>query len=329
MFTVSERVKRIGAAFALAAASVPLAGIVPPVDPSLLAAPEYTPDLWNDVSNENLALFAKRHPRLIEKIVAIAFRMDKEKNAYLYWDNAHTDSARAYTAIRTLVDQSKTKDPELVFSLAAHYRLRTYEIAGAVADANEMYRPKGIQPFNNCLSYGVDDRDRGKEEKDYAATPGHRTLGWDAATKVGYFNRSEYAAFVYQTIRGNEADGMIFTGRKMESREGFYRAALYMRPAKQGADNMYESHEYHYIRQNRDGTWSQKFGGLNVIDTDHSGNIITDPTKADMGPYSFIGYFLVPKGGLDVGPPEEKATKPGTRPAYNSDEIIVIAPARP
>ena len=201
-------------------------------------------------------------------------------------------------------------------ALAMHYGVPLYEMVSALADTREMYQPKNIQPYNNCLSHSVDDRDIGKDQTDYAATPGHRTLGWDRATKIGFLNRAEYAAFVLQTIRGNEADGMIFTGKKMESREGFYRAALFVRPAKQGATGMHEGHEYHYMRQNRDGKWSQKFGALNVVDIDYDGNIITNPAKAAMGSYNFIGYFLVPKGGLDVGPPEEKATKAGTRPAW-------------
>lgn len=330
MFTVSAIAKSVGRSLAATFAFAALTSLSPPpVDPSLLAAFEYEPDLWNDVSNENLALFSQRHPRLIEKIAADAFKMDKEKGAYLYGQTANTKIERAYAAILTLADQTKQKNDQLVFSLAAYYRLPVYEIASALADVREMYRPKGIQPFNNCLSYSVGDRDVGREDKDYAASPGHRTLGWEQATRIGLFDRTEYAAFVRQTIRGNESDGMIFTGREIESREGFYRVALYARRAKEGATSMYEGHEYHYMRQNRDGTWSQKFGGLNVMNTDNSGNIITDPERADMGAYNFIGYFLVPRGGLDVGPPEEKATKPGTRPAWVATQMAALTPARP
>jgi hypothetical protein len=330
MFTVSDRIKRIGAAFALAGASMPLVSVAPPPgDPSLLAAPEYRPDLWNDVSNENLVIFNKRYASLVEKISRRAYEADKEKASYLYGHTAHTNIERAYTAIRTLADQSKQNTPDTAMALAAYYGGPVYEMVSALADARAMYRPKGIQPFNNCLSYSVDDRDVGKEEKDYAATPGHRTLGYAQATKIGFLKPMEYDAFVRQTIRGNESDGMIFTGTKMQSREGYYRVALFTRRAKEGATNMYEGHEYHYMRQNRDGSWSQKFGGLNVVNTDYSGKLLTNPMTAAMGPYNFTGYFLVPKGGLDVGPPEEKATKTGTRPAFDPAQIVVLAPARP
>jgi hypothetical protein len=315
-FAVSTGLKKAaritGAAFAAAA----LSSFAPAPDPSILAAPLYEPEKWNDVSNENLALFARRHSRLVETIARRSFEANKEDAAYLYKRTALSDMERAYNAIRTLAVQSQPKTPDTPMALSAYYGAPVYEIVSALADVREMYRPKNIQPYNNCLSHSVDDRDTGKDQKDYAATPGHRTLGWEAATKIGFFNRAEYGAFVRQTIRGNEADGMIFTGKKMESREGFYRVALFTRPAKQDAISMHEGHEYHYMRQNRDGKWSQKFGALNVINIDYSGKTITDPATAAMGAYQFIGYFLVPKGGLDVGPPEEKATKPGTRPAW-------------
>lgn len=331
MFTVSAKGKRLGTALAATFAFATLTSFTrPPVDPSLLAAPAYRPDLWNDVSNENLVLFYNRHTTLVEKIARQAANESKDKGAYLYTRTAHSKMEKAYSAIRTLAEIAEQNNNMLNFSLSAYYALPVYEIVTAMADVKEMYHPKGIQPFNNCLSYSVDDRDVGQDEKeDYAATPGQRTLGWEAATRIGPYKRADYAAFVRQTISGNESDGMVFTGRQMQSRAGYYRVALYMRRAEQDTQSMYEGHEYHYVRQNRDGTWSHKYGGLNVIDTDYGGHKITDPAKADMGAYNFIGYFLVPQGGLDVGPPEEKATKAGTRPAFDRAEIVVLAPAHP
>lgn len=331
MFTKSGTARRIGTALAATFAIAALSSFKDrPVDPSLLAAPEYRPDLWNDVSNENLALFYTRHSRLVEKIARLAAEQDKENAAYLFTRSAHTNMEKAYSAIRTLADQSKQDNNQLTFSLSAFYALPVYEIASALSDVREMYRPKFVQPFNNCLSYSVDDRDIGRDEKkDYAAMPGERTLGLEAATLVTPYRRADYAAFVRQTIRGNESDGMIFTGREMQSRAGYYRVALFMRPARHDTENIYEGHEFHYVRQNRDGTWSHKYGGLNVIDTDYGGRKITDPEKADMGAYNFTGYFLVPQGGLDVGPPEEKATKPGTRPAFSNGDIVVVALRHP
>jgi len=60
-----------------------------------------------------------------------------------------------------------------------------------------------------------------------------------------------------------------------------------------------EYDDYHWYRQNRDGTWSHKLADRPVTDLDASGNIIWDPATAnryhqDISDYSiFIGYFNV------------------------------------
>ncbi len=40
--------------------------------------------------------------------------------------------------------------------------------------------------------------------------------------------------------------------------------------------------------------------------------VITDPRTATLGRYEFLTYAYVPQGGLDVGPPYEPKTKPGS-----------------
>jgi hypothetical protein len=60
-------------------------------------------------------------------------------------------------------------------------------------------------------------------------------------------------------------------------------------------------HDYHWYRQNPDNTWSHKTGTNPVKNTDASGQLITDPQRADRnyisqggGNYStFVGYFAV------------------------------------
>lgn len=52
--------------------------------------------------------------------------------------------------------------------------------------------------------------------------------------------------------------------------------------------------DYHWYRQNPDGTWSHKPGSWPVTDRDDSGNIIYDPYYMNRGGYtSFIGYYCV------------------------------------
>ena len=328
MFTVSARAKRLCAAFAAGVAAIPLGSLSPvPVDPSLLAAPKYEPELWNDISNENLALFYTRHKRFVEAYVA-----DNVKNPGVQFRrNAHSSSEKALTVIRSLYGAMNAPDYKLTDIVAWYayaYKLPNYEVSTALYDVKEMYRPRGFQEVNNCLAYSVNDRDRGDPAKDRLPAAGERTLG-EAAAAVDPYKSANYAAMIRQTIRGNVSDGMIFTGQKMESRPGFYRVAFYMRPIARDVTEPVEAIDYHYVRQDSNGFWSHKFGALNVTDIDYSGKKIIDPQKADMAAYRFIGYFLVPQGGLDVGAPEEKATKPGTRPAFGSAKTVVPTPARP
>lgn len=56
-----------------------------------------------------------------------------------------------------------------------------------------------------------------------------------------------------------------------------YKIALVMDP----------DDDYHFLRQNRDGTWSHKPGTGAVMNKDFSGNVITDPRTANMKNSSF------------------------------------------
>jgi len=54
--------------------------------------------------------------------------------------------------------------------------------------------------------------------------------------------------------------------------------------------------DYHFLRLDIDGTWSQKSGRSRARNTDDSGNRILDPRSADRGPYTVFA------GWLGVGP---------------------------
>lgn len=95
------------------------------------------------------------------------------------------------------------------------------------------------------------------------------------------------------------ADGMIRAPGSgvPPPREGYYIVAGVVDP---GVD-------YHWYRQDSNGTWSHKPGFCQVQVKDASGNPIVNPETADrdyssMGVnYSeFAGYFYVPNGGLNV-----------------------------
>jgi hypothetical protein len=74
-----------------------------------------------------------------------------------------------------------------------------------------------------------------------------------------------------------------------------YKIALVMDP----------DDDYHFLRQDRGGTWSHKPGTGEATDKDFSGNIIIDPEFANLRSsaynYSkFCNYFCVPRAGTNV-----------------------------
>ena len=55
-----------------------------------------------------------------------------------------------------------------------------------------------------------------------------------------------------------------------------------------------ETGDYHFYRQNADGSWSHKQGTSKVKNTDSAGNIIYNPMEAKRGEYDeFIGFYYV------------------------------------
>lgn len=74
--------------------------------------------------------------------------------------------------------------------------------------------------------------------------------------------------------------------------EGCYKVAFVI-------DNQGQFYDYHFYRQNSDGTWSHKPGNTDVTKYDSSGKIIMDPRKAnryaayDINYNLFVGFYIV------------------------------------
>lgn len=291
-------------------------------DPSLRAAPAYEPEKWNDVSYEQLNDLYKKHAPAIERIIAVSYKEQGKDPEVVFRRGAQTPSEKTFIALSMARDyigaNPKNNISELSDAMAARYKIHRLSVMSLVFDAQKLYKPGGYQQTNNCLAYSTNDRAHSFDPNDYQGHAGTRTMG-EAAWSVDPYKAKNYEAFVRQTVRGNISDGMIFTGKDMKSREGFYRVALYTRPIDKDVTQPVEAMDYHYIRQNRDGGWSHKFGAFPVNNLDYAGKPITHPEKADMGAYRFIGYFLVPQGGLDVGPGRQSPVK--------TAEISATAPA--
>lgn len=56
----------------------------------------------------------------------------------------------------------------------------------------------------------------------------------------------------------------------------------------------FDKEDYHWYRQNNDGTWSHKTGQTEISNTDESNKIIINPEMCNRGSYKkFKGYFLI------------------------------------
>jgi hypothetical protein len=64
-------------------------------------------------------------------------------------------------------------------------------------------------------------------------------------------------------------------------------------------DNPYS--DYHWCRRDRGGIWSHKAGSGWPTILDSSNNVITDPSIANLSPYTFCEYFAVNKSKVVIG----------------------------
>lgn len=87
---------------------------------------------------------------------------------------------------------------------------------------------------------------------------------------------------------------------------GSYLVAMYAKPSK-GDKPEVDFFAPHFIRQDKDGGWSGKFGAEDMSTAraasklDEAGNPIVDPLTADIDGYQFVAFLQVPSQGLDVG----------------------------
>ena len=100
-------------------------------------------------------------------------------------------------------------------------------------------------------------------------------------------------------------DGMVPAPNPPPAKPGYYAVALVSAPA---ANPAAPPLDYHWYRQDDNGNWSHKPGWSEATNKDASGNPITNPQTADrnygrLNYSNFCGYFYVPAGGLQTGPP--------------------------
>lgn len=159
---------------------------------------------------------------------------------------------------------------------------------------------KSIQIHSNCYAYVVNNRI--SEDKYSFPVPGING-------KISEGEQLRHKLFpILFTSRGSiragaVQDGLIPIDKNEKVPEGYYLAALFVRPG------VFFMGGFHWYRLDADDQgnlfWTHKPGNTKARDTDESGQKIVDLRKAERG-YAlpqFGGYFLIPQNGMRFDPP--------------------------
>lgn len=150
----------------------------------------------------------------------------------------------------------------------------------------------------NCYVYAANDFNPRYSDRYTGMDPGN-FADFPADLDLSSNSGREMRRYANWLIEGAVRDGMQWTGNNATAAPGHYKIALFVAPGNPHSTR--EEHmDYHWVRQDADGTWSHKFGSQPVRNTDLAGRAITDPRRAAFGNYRFVGFFDVPQGGINL-----------------------------
>lgn len=124
-----------------------------------------------------------------------------------------------------------------------------------------------VQPYNNCYNYAND-----KITNTFA--------------QPGRGSGSTIANILCPTVtQAAQRDGQISVAAAASTpAEGHFIALV--------SANIPTFHDYHWYRLDSNAMWSHKPGGTAAKNTDNAGRLISDPRRANRGPYAdFCGFF--------------------------------------
>ncbi|MBI1301857.1 MAG: hypothetical protein GC137_09410 [Alphaproteobacteria bacterium] len=169
------------------------------------------------------------------------------------------------------------------------------------AEANLVYRPKDwtrIKKDTNCYTYALD-------------IPAH---GWGqpGQLRIHPADRTESYSFTQDTLPSLlESDGLIKVDiSDLPACSEMLIAAI-----------VYGSEDFHFYRRDQNGFWSHKWGNGRVKRLDSSGHLIRSPEKCvERGVNSFVGYFVVPRQGIQYSL-DAPTMKKISVPAYTEEAL--------
>lgn len=123
------------------------------------------------------------------------------------------------------------------------------------------WNARGIKNIHNCYDYALNNMD---PMQDHKSQPGE-SQGVD---KYGNYQCESLEKRIYI-----DNPDMYSIGYEAQCNAGHRKIALYVSDTRD---------DYHFLRQDNDGTWSHKVGEYEARNTDFSGKKIIDPRFANL-----------------------------------------------
>ena len=264
---------------------------------------------WRNIEPDETAALADFS--LIASVVSRSIN-----NQTVHWNSSNPSVATVNSATGTVTGRSVgkttiTASSEDAFNVVS-YKLIVSEIpvSGYELEYNTaIWNDNGMYQYTNCYAYILNNQyDPTHNGYGYNCTDGkpkQQPGDFYNANTSNTNDRVDIDSLLYDAEniidavekdfqKYNEIFGtnLIFReiGRDEKCPAGTYKVALCLMPY---SEQYYA--DYHWYRQNADGTWSHKQGLTSVKKTDGDNMIITDPEKAgeSVGYTEFVGYFAV------------------------------------
>lgn len=141
---------------------------------------------------------------------------------------------------------------------------------------------------NNCYTYAINQHINPYTNKPYASythcQPG-QLGGVNKNGRTSYSNDfSNFLKYIRDDLNSIGYDITPSTYDEYVEDERAWKIAFCYEPR----------YDYHFYRQNKNGTWSHKQGSGTVRRVDNSGNVIYNPETCDRGAYTkFVGFYII------------------------------------
>lgn len=175
---------------------------------------------------------------------------------------------------------------------------RTYKVAVPTWEDHYYWNGDFYRPRTNCYAYALNIKMNPFTNKEFLGDWSQKENA-HSGLAVGEFSagRIEGKAITKSSVIAHVDLDLQMLGRTMEQAtidtpvpKGKWKIAI--------AISNDSEPQYHFYRQDADGTWSHKPGKMQATQLDASGHVITNPETAD-GKYSgvnynvFCGYFII------------------------------------